>query len=53
MLTIEELDKRIERDTELFDNISAERYAIKVRLFRNKKRRAFLKELENLENEEN
>jgi len=37
MLTIEELKKRIERDQELFEQITAERETVRIRLYRYRK----------------
>jgi len=37
MLTIEELEKRIERDQELFEQITAERETVRIRLYRYRK----------------
>jgi hypothetical protein len=53
MLTIEELEKRVERDRELYDKLTEERRAAYLRLHRNEKRISFLKELEKLEKLEN
>ena len=37
MRTIEELKKRIERDQELFERITAERETVRIRLYRYRK----------------
>jgi len=37
MLNIEELNKRIERDEELFEKLTAERETVRIRLYRYRK----------------
>jgi len=46
MLTVEELYKRIERDQELFDQITAERETIRIRLYRYRKTIKYLNDAE-------
>jgi len=48
MLTIEELEKRIDRDQELLEQLAKERRRVKMRLFRYKKSFTALLELEQM-----
>jgi len=48
MLTIEELEKRIDRDQELLDRLTAEREKVRIRLYRYKKSFTALLEFEQM-----